>query len=195
MNTPADRGQSGLDRLLLFVVAVIALLFVAPHVLGLAGIDVREAPAGSAEPTSDADLAILAARGDAVAADGSVGVVRLVVSPNPGRTPVDLSDGMAMWAGTRSYYLAPAESGGEGFDGTYAVAGAGGASPVLDEPTARGVIRLDLGTDDVAEASEFGRRLSPGETATVTLVTPSGEAITRELRVPESPSADGDVPL
>lgn len=189
-----SRGQSGLDRLLLFVLAVIALLVVAPHVLGLAGIDVQEGESGSAVPASDADLTVLAARGEA--ADGSsVGVVRLVVSPNPGRTPVDLSAGMAMWVGDRSYYLAPAGSGGGGFDGTYEVGAVGGGSPVLDEPTDRGVVRFDLGTDDLGGAEEFGSRLSAGETATVTLVTRRGDAISREIRVPDSPSPGGDVPL
>lgn len=190
-----SRGQSGLDRLLLFVVAVLALLFVAPHALDLAGVDIQEGGgSGSAVPASDADLTVLAARGEA--ADGSsVGVVRLVVSPNPGRTPVDLSAGMAVWAGDRSYYLAPAGSGGDGFDGTYDVGAVGGGSPVLDEPTDRGVVRFDLGTDDVGGAEEFGSRLAAGETATVTLVTQRGDAISREIRVPDSPSPGGDVPL
>lgn len=194
--TPPRRAQSGIDRLLIFVVAVLALLFVAPHVLGFAGIDIQERAGGPPEPNSESDLTILSARGDAVAIDGSsIGVVRLVVSPNPGRTPVDLSEGMAMFVGGESYYLAPAGGGGEGFDGTYAVERAGGGSPVLDEATQRGVIEFDLGSDDVDEADEFGERLAAGETATVTLVTARGEAITRELRVPERLDGTDDVPL
>lgn len=190
-----DRSQSGLDRLLLFVVLVVVLVVVAPYVLGFVGVDVREdeVPDGVAAP--DHDVSILAVRGEAIDTDrSSVGAVRLVVSPSPGREPVDLREGTAIWIGDRTYDLAPAGATAEEADGQYQVEAADGGSPVLESPTDRGVLRFDLGTDDVAEAEEFGDRLATGETATVVLVTPRGETLTRRVTVPERiPADDEDV--
>ncbi len=179
-----DRGQSGLDRLLVFVLLAIGVVFVAPYILGFAGVDVHgdSAPATAA---ADHDLQILAARGEAVAGDGSsVGAVRLVVSPAPGRAPVDLRDGTAIWIGEETVDLVPVGSD-SGADGQYGVAAAEGGQPVLETASARGILRFDLGTDDVADVPEIGSRLGTGETATVVLVTPHGETSTRRLTVPE----------
>lgn len=182
---PTDRSQSGLDRLLLFVVAVVALVFLAPYALGLLGVDVRGGGGGSPTP-SDHDLTILAARGEAIADDrSSVGAVRLVVVPNHGRTPVDLGDGTAIWVDDRSHHLGPAGTSPDAVDGAYRVAAADGSTPVLETTTERGVVVFDLGTDDVDGVGEFGDRLRAGETASVTLVTPDGETLTRELAVPD----------
>lgn len=189
-----DRGQSGLDRLLVFVVAVVGLLVVAPFALSAAGIDVGPRPGGGSEAVGDHDLIVLEARGTAVdAGDGSIGAVRLIVTPSPGREPVDLGDGLAIWVADRSYYLGPSTDA-DGFDGAYRASVVDGEGQVLEEPTDRGELVFDLGGDDVAGVPEFGSRLRPGETVSVTLVTPRGETLTRELEVPESVSGD-EVPL
>jgi len=186
------RGQSGLDRLLLFVVLVIVLVVVAPTLLGFAGVDVRPDGTGQAAP-AEHDLTILAARGGAVdERSGTVGAVRLVVSPQPGREPVDLSQGTAVWIGEETVDLVPVGTGSGDADGQYGVTGGGGEGPVLQSPTDRGVLQFDLGTDDVAEVPEFGDRLEPGETATVVLVTPAGETISRQVRVPRELPDDAD---
>lgn len=188
-----DRGQSGLDRLLVFVVAVVGLLVVAPHALGFAGIDVGPRPGGGSDAVGDHDLIVLEARGTAVdAGDGSIGAVRLIVTPSPGREPVDLGDGLAIWVADRSYYLSP--SGDDGFDGAYRARVIDGEGRVLEGATDRGELVFDLGGDDVAGVPEFGSRLRPGETVSVILVTPHGETLTRELEVPETASGD-EVPL
>lgn len=193
---PRGRGQSGLDRLLLFVVLAIALVIIAPHVLGLAGIDVSGDGSGPTAPP-DHDLAILAARGEAVdASEPSVGAVRLVVSPEPGREPVDLRAGTAIWIGEETFDLVPVGSGGDDADGRYGVAAVDGESAVLERPTDRGTLRFDLGTDDVPDVPEFGDRLAAGETATVVLVTPRGETVSRQLTVPSDvPAGAAEVGL
>lgn len=186
----AGRAQSGLDRLLLFVLAVVALVLVAPHVLGLAGIDVGSESV--APPTAEAehDLIVLEARGTAI--DGSsIGAVRLVVTPSPNRQPVDLGEEVAMWVGDRSYYLSPGESVGEGFDGAYRARAINGGGTRIEGATDRGELVFDLGeTDDVSGVPEFGSRLEPGDTVAVTIVTPHGETLTKELEVPASVSGE-----
>lgn len=191
--SPAVRGQTGLDRLLVFLLAVVVLVLVVPHALQAAGIDVREGDRPETVPATDHDLAILAARGEAVGDDGSVGAVRLVVAPNPGRAPVDLDRGSVLWIGDRTVDLAPAGADRAGVDGAYLADGADG--PLLETATERGVLRFDLGTDDLAGVGEFGSRLAPGESVDVTLVTEDGETLTRRLTVPDDRSADGTVPL
>lgn len=180
-----DRGQQGLDRLLLFVVLAIGVVFVAPHVLGVVGIDVQGGGSPAAETATEHDLTVLAARGEAVAGDGSsVGAVRLVVSPAPGRAPVDLQDGTVIWIGGESLDLVPRGTDADGADGQYGATVVDGDGTVLESDTDRGVLRFDLGSDDVADVPEFGDRLQAGDTATVVLVTPQGETLTRELTVP-----------
>jgi hypothetical protein len=181
-----DRSQSGLDRLLVFVLLAVGLVFVAPYVLGFAGIDVQSGAPPAATADTDHDLQILAARGEAVAGDGSsIGSVRLVVSPAPGRAPVDLREGTAIWIGEETVDLVPVgTSGGESGGGQYTVAAAAGGPPVLEAGTDRGILRFDIGTDDVQDVPEFGTRLQAGDSATVVLVTPHGETVTRRLTVP-----------
>lgn len=191
--TSTDRGQSGLDRLLVFVVGVVALLVVAPHVLGLVGIDVGQGPAAGPTAGDEHDLLVLEARGTAVDG-GSVGAVRLVVTPAPNREPVDLGDGMAIWVADRSYYLVP-DGADADLEGTYRAAVIDGEGQLLERATDRGELVFDLGTtDDVPGIPEFGSRLEAGETVSVTLVTPDGETLTRKLTVPETVSGE-TVPL
>jgi len=186
----AGRAQSGLDRLLLFVLAVVILVLVSPHVLGLAGVDVGAEPAAPPAADADHDLLVLEARGTAIQ-DGTIGAVRLVVTPSPDRVPVDLGAQMAIWAGDRSYYLGPGSGSGEGFDGGYRAGVIDGPGQVLDSRTARGELVFDLGeTDDVSGVPEFGSRLEPGETVAVTIVTPHGETRTRRLTVPDAVGGD-----
>lgn len=197
MTGPFDRSQSGLDRLLLFVVVVVGLVIVVPYAFGMVGVDVR-GPTGAAPAPSDHDLTILAARGGAIDGErSSVGTVRLVVAPNHDRTPVDLRDVSAIWIGSDVAHLATAgteRADGSGTDGTYTASAMEGGGPILEEPTDRGVLRFDVGTDDVGGADEVGRRLAAGDTATVTLVTAHGEHLTRELSVPaEIPRGQDEV--
>lgn len=182
----AGRAQSGLDRLLLFVLAVVILVLVSPHVLGFVGVDVGAEPAAPPAAGADHDLLVLEARGTAIE-DGTIGAVRLVVTPSPDRVPVDLGEQMAIWAADRSYYLSPGSTSGERFDGAYRAGVIDGGGQVLDGPTARGELVFDLGeTDDVSGVPEFGSRLAPGETVAVTVVTPHGETLTRRLTVPDN---------
>ena len=47
-------------------------------------------------------------------------------------------------------------------------------------------------TTDVADVPEFGERLTAGETATVVLVTPTGETVARQVSVPSDLPADAN---
>lgn len=195
MYASTDRGQSGLDRLLVFVLAVVVVLVVAPHVLGFLGVNVGPASPSAPAASADHDLMVLQAQGTAIdAADGSIGAVRLVVAPAPNRAPVDLGEGMAIWVGEGTYYLGPEGANGD-LEGRYRASVIDGGGRTLETGTARGELVFDLGaTDDVPDVPEFGERLAPGDVVSVTLVTPQGETLTRRLEVPEAVSGD-TVPL
>lgn len=186
-----DRAQSGLDRLLLFVLVVVAVLLVAPHALGFVGIDVTSTPRGPPTGAAAHDLVVLEARGIAVdEAEGSIGAVRLVVTPAANREPVDLGDQLVIWVDDRTAYLHPNDPG-DGFDGTYRASLVDGEGTVLADATDRAELVFDLGdTDDVDGVDEFGRRLRAGDTVSLTIVTPHGETLTRELTVPETVAGD-----
>jgi hypothetical protein len=175
--TDRQRGQSGLDRLALFVLGVLLVLLVAPTVLGFAGVDIRATP-GDSGPSG---LVVLGVEGDAIE-NGSVGAVRVVATvAGDGRVaPGTLS---ARWTADEWYRLAPAGSGG-----------ADGEFTVEVEEGDRAILTFDLGTDDVAGVGEFGSRLRAGETATLTLIG-TDTRITRQVVVPDPLPAESPVPL
>jgi hypothetical protein len=176
--TDTQRGQSGLDRLALFVLGVLLVLLVAPTVLGFAGIDIRAANPADSGPSG---LVVLAVEGDSIK-NGSVGEVRVVTTVvGDGRVaPGALS---ARWTAGEWYRLAPAGSGG-----------ADGEFTVEIEEGDRAILTFDLGTDDVSGVGEFGSRLRAGETATLTLIG-TDTRVTRQVQVPEPLPASGPVAL
>ena len=94
-DTPVERAQSGLDRLALFLLAVLLILLVTPTLLWFAGVDVR----GSTGEDGDGDgnqpvLTVLGVEGVAVDDDReSIGAVRVTVTNSGGGEldPRDLS--------------------------------------------------------------------------------------------------------
>ena len=186
------RAQSGLDRLALFVLVVLAVLIVVPTGLGFLGVDIRHADTSGADGTGAAgpapDLIVLTA--DATAIDdarASVGAVTLVVTRSPATEPVDLSEVTVTWADGGAYTLVHAGSAGPAADGEFeaSLARDGRDGTTLSQSGDRGVLRFDLGTDDVGGVAEFGERLPAGETVTVELTTASGRTTTANLTVPD----------
>ena len=92
-DTPVERAQSGLDRLALFLLAVLLILLVTPTLLWFAGVDVR----GSAGEDRNRDQPVLIVLGvEGVAVDDdreSIGAVRVTVTNSGGGDldPRDLS--------------------------------------------------------------------------------------------------------
>jgi archaellin len=189
---PSDRrGQSGLDRLVLFVLAVVVVLAVAPVVLGFVGVDVRGSDAGTDSGTP-ARLTVLGAAGSSTGENGTVDTVRIVVS-NTGGGRVDPASLTATWVGEDTYSLVAAGAGSDA-DGTFTVEplDPDRETAALDGHTDRAVLIFDLGSDDVAGATEFGSRLGPGETATVSLTASGGSTARADLAVPDPvPASDG----
>jgi hypothetical protein len=184
------RGQSGLDRLVLFVLAVFLVVLVTPTVLQFAGIDVRE-PQGDSAGES-AQLTVLGTEGGAIDGErASVGEVRVVVT-NTGGGEVDPADLSVTWVGNGSYDLVAAGTDRDA-DGTFTVSPLDESrdDAVLRDHGDRAVLTFDLGDDDVAGADEFGSRLRAGETATVSLTSPDGATVTTGLFAPD-PLPDGD---
>jgi archaellin len=180
---PTDgRGQSGLDRLVLFVLAVVVVLLVVPVGLGAVGLDVRGSD--GSDTGGPARLTVLGAAGDTAGGNSTVGTVRIVVS-NTGGGRIDPSRLTATWVGNGTYRVVAADASGDA-DGSFTVEpldpDRGGA--ILDDHSDRAVLTFDLGTDDVRGAAEFANRLRPGGTATVSLTTPDGSTARAELTVP-----------
>lgn len=177
------RGQSGLDRLLLFVVFVVALVAVTPFVFELGGLDLRGGETASADPstpdelTAEGSIVVLGVTGDTAGFGGEeIGAVRVVVTTT-GTEPLDTAAWTATWLGPNGKYrLLPTGQGGVGTDGVFRV----------DGSEDRAVLIFDLGLDDADGAEEFSRRLNEGDTVTLSLTTSDGTTTTVTLDVPQS---------
>jgi archaellin len=187
-----ERGQAGIDRLALFLAGVVVFLAALPVVLGALGVDpgpTGGATAGEADDTTPGELVVLGARGGAVdAGRTSVGTVDLAVTASGG--PVALSDLSITVVGTGadSPYLLPAgATGGGSARGSFGVETDGDRTLT---PGERATLTIDLGTDDVPDVSEVGRRLRAGSTVTLVLDTGNGTQEV-ELAVPKTLSGEG----
>lgn len=208
-----ERGQSGLDRLAVFVVAIVIFVLVTPFILGFVGIDVNE----QTDPSPEADgprepLLVLGVRGDAIAdssgepsenrsasaiaANRTIGSIDIILSATERGTPLDLTNSTVVWVGDEVYHLRPKGEVSAADDGQYDIEVDGAGSPpiVLEETTKRATLRFDLGSDDVDGISEFGSRLHTGESVTISIATDSG-TVTREFTVPSRLPASGAVGL
>ncbi len=186
------RGQSGLDRLMLFILFLVAVAAITPFVFGLGGLDVRgteDASSGTPTPTgpaADDGLVVLSATGETAGFGGnSIGVVRVVVTKTGGES-LDTAAMTATWVDTGgSYVLTAGGESASGADGEFAI----------EEADSRAVLTVDLGRDDTDDVGEFGRRLEGGETVTLSLTTGDGQTATVTLDVPESLDGEESVPL
>lgn len=175
---------------MLFILVLVVVL-ATPFVLGLGGVDVREAGAADTDGTGpgagDGGVVVLNANGETGGfGDASVGVVRLVVTKNGTGPAINPTTMTATWTTAgNSYVLAAAENAGSGAEGTFdvSVTGPSGSSK-LNESGDRATLTFDVGTDDVEGADEFGQRLQPGDTVTLQLTTDDGTTTTVTLRVP-----------
>lgn len=196
MNPPprADRAQSGIDWLALFLLAVLLLLLVTPTVLGFAGIDVRESDE-EADQVEGPTLTVLGIEGVAVdEGRESIGAIRVTVT-NAGGGEIDPRglSGTLVYNGTYDLAAAGADTTA---DGTFAVESVDGDDDVvLRGHEERTVIVVDLGTDDVGAAQEIGERLRAGDSATLTFVTENGASVRLVLAPPDTLRPEGSVAL
>lgn len=177
------RGQADVGRLFAFIVAVVAVLVVAPVVLGLAGVDVRDDSADGNESVATDEpgpVVVLGAHGAALDANRtSVGGVDVLLGTGNGS--VDLTEMTVRWVGDESYQLVP--PGVDVGDGSFALEDVAGG-PVLTNASDRVLVRFDLGTNDTAGAQRFGERLNPGDSVQLTFTTDDGRTTRVEVTVP-----------
>lgn len=177
------RGQSGLDRLVLFLVFVVAVAAITPFVFQLGGTDVRGAsdadnvtptPTG---PATDDGIVVLTKTGETSGfGEDTIGVVRVVITKTSVK-PLDTASMTVDWIDADgNYILVEAGNEASGADAKFSV----------DESDGRAVLTFDLGSDDADGVEEFSRRLEAGETVTVALTTGDGKTTTVTLNVPES---------
>ena len=193
--TRTSRGQSGIDRLLFFIVGVVLLVAVLPFVLQFAGTPVR-GPAATGDAGSDAtELRILAVQGADVKNDGSIGSLRVVVTGTGGADTFNLQSATLIYSADRAYHLF-ATSGNANGDGVFRASADGpdAEDAAITGPLARGVFTVDLGSNEVPRIPSVGQRLRPGQQVTVTVIAPGGAAVTRNVTVPED-TGGSSVPL
>lgn len=190
----ADRGQSGLDGLAVFLLAVLLLLLVTPTVLGFAGVDVR-APDEETDQEEGPTLTVLGIEGVAVDEDrASIGAIRVTVT-NAGGGEIDPRALSATLVHNGTYDLA-GPGGDTTADGTFAVESTDDdGEVVLGGHEERAVLVVDVGTDDVGAAREVGERLRAGDSATLTVVTEDGASVRLVLAPPETFPREGSVAL
>lgn len=181
MVAATPRGQTGVDRVFYLVAGVVALLVVVPAVMGVAGFDIRNGSLvdGTDQHDDKEGIRILSAYGTEINDDRtSVGVVEVVVTASDGSN-IDLSAASVSWDGPQQYQITP-----EGVDvgtGGFSIAGETELTGTADRAT----LRFDIGSDDLPETSQFGERLAPGDSLTVSVITDEGDRVTRDLVVPD----------
>jgi archaellin len=192
----AQRGQSGLDRLLVFVITAVVIVAVLPTVLGFAGIDVRPPGTETPEPTratptpEPASLQVLNVSGETGGPENeTIGVVRVTVTKVGSSASVDAADVTATWARDDVSTLVAAVTDRGATDGTFGVEISrisNSSGLVLAETGDRATLTFDLGDDDVPDVAEFGTVLAPNESVDVVLATGAGETTTVSIEVPDS---------
>lgn len=195
------RAQSGLDRLVLFLVFLVVVVAITPLVFGLGGVDLRAGAGTSAAsaPTpgpTDPGVIVLGATGETGGfGEDTVGVVRVVVTKNGTGPAVDAASLTANWVGPDGGYVLSAS--GESGDAQFAVevTGPSDAGTVFEQSGDRAVLTFDLGSDDVEGVGEFGRRLESGDTVRLELTTDSGETARTTLEVPSGLGGEDTVRL
>lgn len=181
----SGRGQSDVDRLLVFVVGVTAVLVVVPTVFGLAGVDIKDISLGDGDGQDDGPLVVLATYGTGIDDErSSVGSLEVLVTATD--EGVDLTQLTVSWSNGEDYQLTPA--GTSVGDASYSVTIVGG-NTTLAGPDSRALLRFDPGTDDVATAGSFGERLEPGDSIQLTFTTDDGRTTRVTVTVP-SPLPD-----
>jgi archaellin len=193
------RGQSGLDRLLLFVVAAIVLVAALPTALSVVGIDVRSQSADTETTTPTAEpeqLQVLDAVGTTGPDNRTVDAVRVTVVKVGGDSVVDTAGLSAVWTNGGNYSLVPVGGDQTSADGAFGVAVSqigNRSGDTLTETGDRATLTFDLGTDTVEDIPEFGSSLGPGDEIDLVVTTAAGGAATISMRVPAA--LDGTPPV
>jgi hypothetical protein len=178
--TDCSRGQADIWRLLAVILGVTIVLAVAPAALGFAGIDVREDSSEDDPRDEDGSLLVVSSVGTDIDDNRtSLGVVELLVTPAGGS--VDIDTVTVTWNGTDGPELTPV--GVDAGDASFGVELPRGERIV--EPGEQALLRVDLGTDDIDDVQQFGERLEPGDTVTVTVRTDAGMETTETFTVPD----------
>jgi len=189
------RGQSGLDKLLVFVIGAVIVVAALPAVLGVAGIDVREnpSPTNTTTPTPTPEPASLQVLNASVEQTNktaqTVGIVRVTVTKVGSAASVDLSEATVTWAGKSVYFLRPSGVERADSDGEFGVSVQhiqNDTGLVLGDTGDRATLTFDIGDDDVAGLGQFGEPLAEGETVDLVLATANGRTTSVTVRVPES---------
>ncbi len=188
------RGQSGLDRLLVFVVVVIVLVAVLPSVLGFAGIEVRppdDPPTPTPTPTATpepAGIQILNTTSELNrSANQTVGVITVTLTKVGSTAPVDARNLTVTWANGGVYTLRASGSDRQPRNGSFGVSVShidDGPETVLVRGGDQATLTFDIGRDNVDGIPEFGSALRPGDSVDIVLTTPDDRTAAVTVTVP-----------
>jgi flagellin FlaB len=182
------------------VVAGVALL---PFALSIGvGVTRSESTTGEDEATEQVTNRVQVLSVTGTVESGQVDTVQLVVGKVPGAEDIDLSELSAQWVDeTGTYDVVSAPVDGSAADGQFGIGPIkddNDSAPVIDNPDDRMQFVFALNEAAVADTSAgaaFSEPLSPGQTATMRLVTAKGAASTVRLVVPDSLEGEQAVSL
>lgn len=199
-STPEDRGQVGIETLIIFIAMILVAAIAAGILINTAGFLQNKAEATSHDSTEQVSnqLVVQSAIGQ-VGPDGTnVTSLNLTVMLSPGADEIDLAETTLEWVG-------PEGATTLGFDDVdppillpgcstsipcYIVVGTLDddlSEPVLNDRSDRFTIHVPLRNSSTAPTY-----LQGGEEATLNLVTESGSRYTHVVDVPESLSSHSD---
>lgn len=197
---PDDRGQVGIETLIIFIAMILVAAIAAGILINTAGFLQHQASATSDDATEQVSnqLLVVSAVGE-LPEDGPVNDLVFTTMQSPGADEIDLEELTIEWNGPHHHrtLLYTDEDPDDIEAGEFTVTNVTGVNetdPVLDDRADRAKVHVPIGGAGITAPDELGA----GEQATLRFVTQSGSVYTYVVRTPasiENPEGPITVPV
>ncbi|WP_117594542.1 archaellin/type IV pilin N-terminal domain-containing protein [Haloprofundus halophilus] len=198
-NKDNDRGQVGIETLIIFIAMILVAAVAAGVLINTAGFLQNKASATSDDSTEQVSNQVLVASAvGEVSDDELVNTLKFTTMQSPGAGEIDMNDATIEYIGPNGKKTLTHDADGTadataGEFGTSALKDEDSSIPVLNAKDDRMEVQIALeepaSGDDVDTVTNELRALEGGESATVRFVTQSGSQYTYIVNVPESLSS------